>query len=170
MKYSNHINGIRQRFIGDRKYSIKVLNLFSRIKNGIIFLAFFFFISILFQSCLNKEIDDIPAPENVFYINPAYSEIDLIETTSIAGIISYRTSELFSFRIRNESNESIQQIGNLTPIDGDFDNDTEEFIIQLDQDLSSGNYVIHFFNFSQAEIDDSDVPVGTFYLTIINDQ
>jgi len=91
---------------------------------------------------------DMPAPPNTINIYPNTEngiEIMLDTGNVIQGIIYECTGENFSFAIQNSNNQIVQS-DLLIPMDGAFDNYTEEFKIQIDTHIGAGTYMLKLFD------------------------
>lgn len=90
-----------------------------------------------------------PAPGNVFQIDQADTKTSTIVinksvSDSITGKISRRSGNTFSYIVA-DSSDSIIIKDDVTPIDGTFDEDTEEFLIRVGKTISPGKYELRFF-------------------------
>ncbi len=83
-------------------------------------------------------------------INNTFSEgaiqLNLSETNIISGLIENRKSNEFSFRLSTRKDEKPIQIGNIYASDGVFDENDEEYNIEIDKSTPKGEYIIHFYN------------------------
>ncbi len=91
-------------------------------------------------------------------------EIDLDTGNVLTGIINNFDSKVFSFLIA-DTTELKKQKGFLIPNDGEFSDQTESFSLQVDNNLSKGNYFLRIFA-CDTSIQDTQNPINDFYLCI----
>ena len=91
-----------------------------------------------------------------------YNDQDLIElkkgTTDIIlnGQIMRRTLKTFSFMVFDHDDKEILK-GEIKPSDGQFDEETEDFIIKLPEDLKVGRYTLKLFRVSLKDLDKNQI-------------
>lgn len=93
---------------------------------------------------------DMPPPPNTMWVNGLTENgLELFLDTShvITGTVEERQSENFSFSISNAENTKVQA-DSILPVDGKFDNYTEEFKIELDTNMLPGTYLLKLFDVS----------------------
>lgn len=90
-----------------------------------------------------------PPPNAIHITDPAWGEygieLDLSTGNILGGRIENRKGADFSFRIEDEENVEMQR-DDIAALDGEFDEYTEEFEIEVREDLSTGLYYIHLFD------------------------
>jgi len=83
---------------------------------------------------------------NVVYIENFHETVNLKETKVLNGIIEYRSSEIYSYSLKNDSDSTFLSRELLIPKDGSFDDTTEQFSIHLNNDLVPGSYTLSFYD------------------------
>ncbi len=95
--------------------------------------------------------------------------IDLTQSSTLSGGIDFRSGNEFSYRLTSEV-EVEKQRGDIQALDNAFDEDSEEFEINLQTNLESGLYMLNFYEFSQEDQpDDPDQFRNQFQLFIENE-
>ncbi len=128
-------------------------------------------LTLTFTACdqLVRTCYDMPAPPNTITIYPnTQNGIELMLDTGnvITGIINEWQGENFSFNIENTNNQIVQS-DLLIPIDGKFDNYTEEFKIEIDTNLITGTYLLKLYDVDIA-IQANTIPKQEINLLIKN--
>jgi hypothetical protein len=113
---------------------------------------------------------DMPAPPNSIWMNGISEnglEIMLDTSNLVTGIINNRQGETFSFAIQS-SDDQVVQSDSLIPLDGKFDNSTENFKIEIDTNITAGNYLLNLYD---VELDQQSTvyPRLQFILLIKNE-
>ena len=87
----------------------------------------------------------------------------------LKGRVSNREAKEFSFIITNTKN-TIKQRGEIKPLDGKYDTETEKFEIAVDPKIPSGIYYLHLYNVAQDKqpARPEENPMWKFRLNITN--
>lgn len=121
--------------------------------------------SVVNQSCITSCYD--PAQPNQIVLDSTdYSStiiININEKTKLTGIIYDRESKEFSFNVTNLLKTDTFQVGNIIPSDGKFDENTEDFYIELSKDLPANEYILNLYDRKQAE---QVNPVSAYRLSV----
>jgi len=112
----------------------------------------------------------VPAPTNNFHVDQAISSSDSIVihksiSDTITGTISERSGNTFSYAVFDSANNIVIK-DNIQPIDGNFDEDIEEFRICLGPAILQGRYELKFYNEPKDSIKNVDWYGRAFTLTI----
>jgi hypothetical protein len=113
---------------------------------------------------------DPAPPENMMYISQSIDTINMIDSTKIHGYVDNRVSYYFSYQIQNKDSLEVYRVENIEAVDGTFDDYSEEFVIDLDSNLISGNYHLKLYSIKKEEQNEQDAPQNEYDLTIINDK
>jgi hypothetical protein len=122
--------------------------------------------------CIPPSTCYVPAPDNVFQIDQADSQTKTIVVSravsdTITGRITDRNRDAFSFMIL-DSLDTIVMKNNISPVDGVFDEDIEEFKIGFGNSLLPGNYSLRFYTVPLDSIQNHDWYDYSCSLTITN--
>ena len=105
------------------------------------------------------------AQENVFTVEEQYMGgrivLDMSETYKLTGLVSNYTSEDFWYLIEDYSDNEIQR-GMVEPLDGAYDEHSEEFEILVRVDLATGEYKLEFYLIGE------EYTLATYELYVIN--
>jgi hypothetical protein len=101
-----------------------------------------------------------PVPLNMVTIDKSLLVGDTIfinnpGTTFITGTILQRSGTAFSYAVLDSSDRIIFKV-NILPVDGTFDESTEEFSINLDSTLPSGKYKLNFYEYTADSIENEN--------------
>ena len=112
----------------------------------------------------------MPAPNSI-YVNELEDDyrtikISLDTSNILTGNIYVRTSDDFSFVIK-DTLENYYQKDAILPLDGKFNDDSENFKIELDKNLKPGVYLIQIFDTKMNELD-SAISIQQYDLEIKN--
>jgi hypothetical protein len=110
-----------------------------------------------------------PAPSNRIYVDKGILSSDTIlinntGTDVITGNISNRSGETFSYAVLDSSDRIITK-ANFLPVDGTFNESTEEFSIKLNTSLSPGKYKLNFYEFPADSIESGYI-LRSYFLKI----
>lgn len=89
--------------------------------------------------------------------------LNLNETNILDGKIRYRSSDIYSFFLKNDNDTSVFQKNLLKAKDGTFNDTTELFSIELDTNLTPGDYTLSFFD---AATDTSTYSIADYHFKI----
>jgi len=123
--------------------------------------------SVVNQSCITCY--EPAQPNQIVFDNTDYSStiiININEKTKLTGIIYDRESKEFSFNVTNLLKTDTIQVGNIIPSDGKFDENTEDFYLELSKDLPANEYILNLYDRKQAE---QVYPVSTYRLSVKNE-
>ena len=90
--------------------------------------------------------------------------INLNHSNLIEGKITYRSSDTYSFFLKNDNDTSVFQKDLLTPKDGKFNDSTEVFSLELDTNLIPGKYTLSFYD---DDVDSSKYSIADYHFEII---
>jgi hypothetical protein len=98
-----------------------------------------------------------PAPSNMIDVDNGILSRDTIlikniGTDAITGKISNRSGDTFSYAVLDSSDQIITK-ANILPVDGSFDESSEEFSIKLNTTCSPGKYTLNFYEFPADSIE-----------------
>jgi len=103
-----------------------------------------------FINCYAPEKPEMP--ENNIEIILLSDTVNLNESTRfINGRIYNRISQEFSYRLQNDTVDTLIYSENIIADDGVFDDYTEEFTIELDTATEPGNYIFQLFDINKEE-------------------
>ncbi|HON11017.1 MAG TPA: hypothetical protein PLE24_09135 [Chitinispirillaceae bacterium] len=127
----------------------------SKLKLGAIILS----LSGVASGCFTTTCYALP-PENQFAIDQVSGPGDTIIVTTpaldtISGKITHRNGDKFSYSVTDSLDNTIKK-EDIFPLDGKYDENTEEFRIVLGEDFAPGNYKLRFYTASKDNIDRSD--------------
>ncbi len=121
------------------------------------------------QACDRTNCYD-PAPVNTFDMDNAdYSrviKVNLKDSNKLTGILYGREGIDFSFNVMDSLNTSIFQTGKVLPVDGSFDSDREDVVIELDENLVTDTYRLNLYDQNTT---DKDALASLYYLEIQNE-
>lgn len=135
-----------------------------KMKLGALILSLSTITTTAFQSCCYK-----PEPLNYINLELANDTINLNESSLICGSVYLPQSDIYSFKLTNDSVSSVYQCENIIPLDSIFDEDSEEFEINLDKTLKSGRYSLHFYDVDKTLQETSSPLHYAYSLEILND-
>jgi hypothetical protein len=123
------------------------------------------------QSCEPIRTCYEPAqPENMMYLNPQPDTVDLDNANELHGYIDNRISAGFSYKIQNSDVSQVYQTDDILSVDSALDEYSEEFVIQLDTALISGNYNLKLYAVKKEDQTETTNPQNEYYLTIVNNK
>ncbi|MCK4665229.1 hypothetical protein KAU33_00670 [Candidatus Dependentiae bacterium] len=94
-------------------------------------------------------------------------EFKLKDSKIIHGEIRDVRGEDFSFRLEDKNNKVVQK-GTIKPLDGKWDNKTEDYKLELDKNLKPGQYYIYLYEVSEkAQEKDISHFLKAVYIKII---
>lgn len=113
----------------------------------------------------------VQAPPNNFTIDHPHLSNDSItisktSSDTISGKITLRDGNTFSYAIFDSSGTLIVK-DNIFPIDGSFDEDSEEFNIIPPPSIMPGIYELRFYSAPEDSIQNTDWYAGAFPLKVI---
>ncbi len=109
------------------------------------------------------------AVNNIWMENQGEKGIEIMLDTGnvLTGHLTGAQDSVYSFRVSNKNNQIFQK-GELLAKDGNFDQMDEVFNINLDETLSTGDYLLEMFP-TGVETQDSSHIISQVNLMIIND-
>ncbi len=111
-----------------------------------------------------------PIPPEFIYIENWNDTLNLNDSSILYGTIESRYSSQYSFKLQNDTIDSLIQVNNIFPDDGVYDEDSEEFTIQIDTSLQTGTYRLEFFDVNKEEQNSIGYPISQYALTILNEK
>jgi hypothetical protein len=108
----------------------------------------------------------IVARENQFIVEDQYIggrlALDMSETNKLTGLVSNYTSKNLWYLIEDHNDNEIQR-GAVEPLDGAFDEHSEDFEILVRIDIPTGEYKLEFYMI------EDDYPLAAYDLHVTND-
>lgn len=123
------------------------------------------------QSCVPVTCYEPVMPDQLYLVINKQGEVlmNLSDSTELRGILYERESIEFSFNIADTlKSDSIIQKGEILPVDGNFDESSEDFFLKIDANVVEGSYYLNLFNVGVLK-QDSLYPMNIFRLKIIKD-
>jgi hypothetical protein len=106
------------------------------------------------------------AQENQFIVEDQHMGgrivLEMSVTNKLTGMVDNYTSDNFWYLIEDYNDNEIQR-GTVDPLDGAFDEYSEEFEIPVRIDLATGEYKLEFYLLEE------EYPLATYELYVIND-
>jgi hypothetical protein len=106
------------------------------------------------------------AKENLFVVEDQHMGgrivLDMSVTNKLTGLVSNYTSKNLWYLIEDHNDNEIQR-GAVEPLDGAYDQHSEEFEIPVRIDLATGEYELEFYLLEE------EYPLATYELYVIND-
>jgi hypothetical protein len=109
-------------------------------------------------------------PDNMMYISQSIDTINMNDSTKIYGYVENRVSSYFSYQIQNKDSLEVYRVENIQAVDGTFDDYNEEFVIDLDSNLISGNYHLKLYSIKKEDQNEQAVPQNEYNLKIKNNK
>lgn len=127
--------------------------------------------SVINQSCdiLGTDCYDPAPPNQISLDNADYSgtiEINIKSENKLTGILYDRNGGDFSFNVTDTLHSDTLQTGRINPTDGDFNENTEDILIELDSSIPVSEYILNLYDKKQFE---QDYPVSTYRLKVKNE-
>ncbi|MEN8251316.1 MAG: hypothetical protein ABFS32_20460 [Bacteroidota bacterium] len=122
------------------------------------------------QACTSSCYD--PIPPNNFTVDDVYQydndtvNIDFAVTNKLTGVIHQRNGEDFSFNLIDNLQSDTVQRDDIMPLDGKYDNTTEEFEIVLEPSLPSGSYNLNLY---ETKVSEQTYANAEFVVKVAND-
>ncbi|OFX89570.1 MAG: hypothetical protein A2W99_14700 [Bacteroidetes bacterium GWF2_33_16] len=121
------------------------------------------------HSCTGTCYED-EDPSNIINLYGAeYSNrivIDINQTTTITGCLYHRNDTDYSFMITDTLNIDTIQVGDVKPFDGEFNEYSEEIIIELDSTLPTNKYYLQLY---KGKATNPDYSIASFILDLKNE-
>jgi len=126
--------------------------------------------SVINQSCnVGNSCYDPNVPNQISMDNSDNTgiiQIDKKTGNKLTGILYDRSGQEFSFNIKDTLNSDTLQIGRIIPLDGAFNESTEEVFIELDSNVLISECILNLYDRKESE---QLSPVATYQLKIKNE-
>lgn len=121
------------------------------------------------HSCTGTCYED-EDPSNLINLNGALYRntivIDLNQTTTITGWLYDRNDTDYSFMVTDTLNIDTVQVGDVKPIDGEFNEYSEDIMIELDSSLPTNMYYLQLY---KGKTSSPNYPIASFTLDLRNE-
>jgi hypothetical protein len=112
----------------------------------------------------------LPPPNEIHITEPAVNgagiELDLSRSNVLKGVIERREGTEFSFRIEDPG-ATERQRDDLAALDGAFDEFSEDFALNVRNDLETGEYFLRFFGVpASGQAGDHSGGLATFRMSV----
>ena len=122
------------------------------------------------QSCNPFRTCYDPVPANFIELETDSDTINLNDSSNLSGVIHFRNSDKYSFKLQNDTAETVNQIEDIIPEDSVYDEETEVFTIQVDTSLKEGDYTLGFYDVKKEDQISSGYLINEYYFRILNDK